>query len=582
MSELMQQTAPHFIIKKYRSILWATVIVEAVNYIVSLTDSVVAGNILGSDALAAIGVLAPFMAVATFVASIVNSGTVMRYSYYVGCFDKKRAGEITGQGVFMALAAGAVYVMLLYVLKNPVLAQITPPGEVRDYANQYYDLILPLFFLLPVSYLSDSLLVADGGEKLSTVANLIFIFNNIGLSVLFADWWGIRGIAIASVLSELLFILLIGFHFLGGKNNLQMVAHWSKADFMEIFRNGIVKASTHVMEAILILIINFFALRYFDKETLILLVLVENFLGLLTVFIGLAMAAQPLIGTLVGEKNTRALRALMRTVLLDMLKAGLVLTVLVLLFAPTLVRAFGISEKELLGQGVVALRIVGTTLIPHAVLVLFFVYYYLIGEQKLAFTICVRKNLISPAVLAIFLAVLMKSQMGMWIGLMLAPITAFLICVQAIYVRYGKNQFVWLLPRERDARIFIYDFALMPKEIAALSRTVQNLLKQRGVNSRTCNLIAVYVEDVWMLIREKNQKRENLKGECTLIIEDGGVRVIFRDSGTIFNITDEDAPADSFRQYIVANMMMYPDWKANMTTTGYNRNELFFGEGING
>ena len=53
----MQQTKPLFLIRKYRSILWAAVIVEAVNYIVSLTDSIISGNLIGSDALTAIGLM---------------------------------------------------------------------------------------------------------------------------------------------------------------------------------------------------------------------------------------------------------------------------------------------------------------------------------------------------------------------------------------------------------------------------------------------------------------------------------------------------------------------------------------------
>ncbi len=46
----------------------------------------------------------------------------------------------------------------------------------------------------------------------------------------------------------------------------------------------------------------------------------------------------------------------------------------------------------------------------------------------------------------------------------------------------------------------------------------------------------------------------------------------------VSNVTDTDALPDSFRQYVVANMMVAQDKKAYLTTTGYNRNELFFAE----
>ena len=131
----------------------------------------------------------------------------------------------------------------------------------------------------------------------------------------------------------------------------------------------------------------------------------------------------------------------------------MILTALTLLFAPFLVRAFGIDTEPLLSEGVTALRIVSATLPLHAIQVLFFIYYYLLDRQALAFFVGLLKNLISPVVMA--------------------------------------------------------------------------------------------------------------------------VRMILRDSGILFDVTDADSLPDSLRQYVVARMMVAHDKKAYLTTTGYNRIELF-------
>ncbi len=138
----------------------------------------------------------------------------------------------------------------------------------------------------------------------------------------------------------------------------------------------------------------------------------------------------------------------------NMLAAGVILTALTLLFAPFLVRAFGIDTEPLLSEGVTALRIVSATLPLHAIQVLFFIYYYLLDRQALAFFVGLLKNLISPVVMA--------------------------------------------------------------------------------------------------------------------------VRMILRDSGILFDVTDADSLPVSLRQYVVARMMVAHDKKAYLTTTGYNRIELFF------
>ena len=104
----IERNKSRFYQKKYRSILRAAIIVEAVNFIVSLTDGIVAGNVLGADAFAAIGLLAPFLSISTFLASIVNTGTVLNYSYEIGKFNKRCANEFFSQGVIAALLVGAL------------------------------------------------------------------------------------------------------------------------------------------------------------------------------------------------------------------------------------------------------------------------------------------------------------------------------------------------------------------------------------------------------------------------------------------------------------------------------------------
>ena len=85
------------------------------------------------------------------------------------------------------------------------------------------------------------------------------------------------------------------------------------------------------------------------------------------------------------------------------------------------------------------------------------------------------------------------------------------------------------------------------------------------------------IEDLLCLVMEKNAPaKKPLLAECTLIFEKNGVRVILRDEGKTFTLTDTDAKVDSILQYIVANELSAAQSKVYITTTGYNRNELYF------
>lgn len=577
----MEQTKSLFIFRRYRSILTAAIIVEAVNYIVSLTDSIVAGNLVNSSALAAIGLFAPFLSFITFLSSIIISGTTLNYSFEIGRFDKRRALEFFSQGVYMALLTGALFSAALFAFRGLIIPGLTSSAVMQQYLREYYSVILLFYLIFPVSHYLDNMTVADGGEKLSAAANIVFIVSNVLLSILFARLWGVKGIALASLVSRLLFILILSAHFLGKKSTLRLLRHWSLRDFLTVVRSGGVKASIYALEGLTLLAVNLFTVRCFGSDTLILLVMMEKFLGLLTLFIGLAMAAQPLISTLSGEKNNKALRLLMRTVSFDMLAAGLILSLLTLLFTPYLVGAFGISAEPLRGQGVVALRIVAATLPLHALQLLYFIYYNLIGQQRAALTLSVSKNLISPLVLVALLSLIIKTGLGIWLGCSLAPLVSLIVCSLLIFLRCTKKRgepFPLLIPRDNEDRTFIYDFAVTAENAVAVSRTADAVLQGFPVSEQTRTFLCLTLEEMLMLIREKNGEKI-VFAECTILVEPEGVRMILRDSGRLFDITEADARADSFRQYVVAALMLAHEYKAYLITTGYNRNELFFPSG---
>ncbi len=462
------------------------------------------------------------------------------------------------------------------ISRDAILSCIAPPGGIERYAREYYDIMLLYFLLNLLMYVLAATLVADGGEKLAAVANVTSVALNVALSILFVGPWGIRGIAIATVLSRLVFLLLVSIHFFGKKNTLRLCRHWKWADGVAIVKNGVVLASTYALEALTIFAIHLFAVLRFDNDTRILLVMLEKFLGILAMFLGMALGAQPLIGTLNGEKNKKVLRYLIKVVCHDLTAVSLALTLLTFAFAPFLVRAFGIGDAALLGQGTVALRIVCATLVSQTVLVCFFALYYMLELELLAFTVSVFRSLISPLMLAVALSLSTGSPTGIYVGLAAAPVVSILACTLGICRRYGRDRYLFVISRDMDDNTFIYDFEISPENAAAMSHTANEVLRAFSVSERVRMLVGVFIEDTLLLVLEKNAGRAKLDAECTIIVEDGGVRLILRDSGVIFNITDGDAPADSFRQYVVANMMVKLERKANITTIGYNRNELFF------
>ena len=109
-----------------------------------------------------------------------------------------------------------------------------------------------------------------------------------------------------------------------------------------------------------------------------------------------------------------------------------------------------------------------------------------------------------------------------------------------------------------------------------MSETAEQIFRTAQASVKSGTTASLLLEEILMLIYEKNAGKKKLFAECTILSEPAGMRMILRDSGILFDVTDADTLPDSLRHYVVARMMVAHDKKAYLTTTGYNRIELFF------
>lgn len=571
----MNETHPQFLINKYKSILAAAIIEEMVVFLISLTDSIVAGNLIDKNALMIVGLVAPILNVALFVTAVINGGTIRNYSYYIGSFKRERANEFFSLGVLASVGGGIIISLSLLLAREWYISTLSISKTTAELTRSYYNVILIYIALEPLSCVLDNIMISEGEERIAAAANILEICNNVVFSVIFAMYWGVAGVAMASVLSKVIFLVIVIGRLLRVKSGIRLIWHWNIDDFLIICNLGFVRASTFVFTALMTMVMNAYILNVYGNDILVILVMVEQYLGLSSLFLGVSMSIQSIIGTLIGEKNTKAGHYFMRFVTRVMAVFGLFVTLMTIIFAPLLVRLMGISSGRTYELAVPALRISCSTLFVQAIIILFFIYYYLRDFKWLALSLAFIKDFLFPLGLVLFLNMALDTSSITWFSLMLAPIASIIIGAAIVFILSKKADFPFMISHEHDNKIHIFGFNLDEYTIVEMSRTAEKLAK--NYPDRIRRLLALYVEEMLMLILQKNKEADKtVNVECTLMLLDDSVRMIIRDSGIIFNLTDSDTLPDSFRQYIVSNMINALDNKAHIRTTGYNRNEFFF------
>lgn len=281
-----------------------------------------------------------------------------------------------------------------------------------------------------------------------------------------------------------------------------------------------------------------------------------------------------IIGSIIGN-GLGIIKRLMRMAAQAAILEGVVVNVLVIVFAKQFCLLFGITAGAALAPAIVAVRIVSFGLVFCSAVSLFTSYYMLIDHIGLSVAVTVLKDGILYSFLPLLGSVI-AGEKGMWIAFVIAPIVTLVISLAYVYLRYGKELFPYLL-KGMDSEILVFDDVLTNESATGLSEKVENLLEEHNYPKGMANKAALFVEEIGLTILEQNKKEKNgLLIELSVFFEENSALIIERDSGKIFDITDPDQKIEGLSGFILSGLMEMHKEKAYLTTTGYNRNMMRF------
>ena len=111
-----------------------------------------------------------------------------------------------------------------------------------------------------------------------------------------------------------------------------------------------------------------------------------------------------------------------------------------------------------------------------------------------------------------------------------------------------------------------------PEDVIRARDAIGDELRQRGYDNRTITRVALLFEELFMLLHEKNAGRA-VQGECALLLEGDHIRLIARDTGIKFNLSDSDMEVSSLRSYVVSRVAeTISTDKRHLVTMSFNRN----------
>lgn len=536
-----------------------------------MIDNVIAGNLLGLGAVAAIGMSLSVFMLFSGCAGILETGAVALCARALGNRDADRVNVLFSVSLAAALAVGAV-LSAGGVAGAGALATMlgAASGELHADAAAYLSGICSGAFAIVLLQLLMGFTRLDNAPQLGIVAIVGMsvcdvVFNLVAVCVFDL---GLRGMGLATALAYCVAVGICCTHFLSKDNTLHLVNPVPHVGQLAgVLKTGLPDSLTRATVMVRTFTFNWLLLTVASAgavAALSMLSSVNSFASSVT--IGVGQTATLLCGIFFGEEDRGALKATLRTGMRMGLVLSCALCAVVFAFAPQVVGLFGL-EGDAEAFGVVAVRAFILCVPIDLINQLFVNYYQGTGNVRAASAIAVGQSGLFAVLFALgtvwfwgATAVWTSFLVGEAVTLALQLIVACVLwrrrvakgaadgapeAAADVRERASLLDKMMYLPEtfQQDWRAW-RAFSCDPDiaSVAACSQQVAAWCEAQGIDGRRSYLVPLAVEEMAANAVEHGfAKTKHPAIDVKLILKRDGTLVLrMRDNGAAFNPMDLD------------------------------------------
>lgn len=170
----------------------------------NMVDSIFIGHGVGALAISGLAITFPLMNLSTAFGAMVGVGAATILSVRLGQKDYSSANRILGNCLTMKVITGVVFMAVCLIWLDPILRFFGATDNTLPYAREYMQVILAGNIFTHIYFGQNALLRSISKPKIAMCSTIMTVLINTALDPLFiyVFGWGIRGAAIATVLSQ--------------------------------------------------------------------------------------------------------------------------------------------------------------------------------------------------------------------------------------------------------------------------------------------------------------------------------------------------------------------------------------------
>lgn len=341
-----------------------TISAQLINMLYNVVDRIYIGHMaeVGDLALTGVGVCMPIILIVSAFAALISSGGAPRASIFMGRGDKDSAERTMGSCFSMQIIISVILTAVLLIWHRDLLLAFGASENTISFAAGYIQIYAFGTIFVQLTLGMNAYITAQGFAKVGMYTVVIGAVANIILDpiFIFALDLGVRGAALATVISQAISCAFVVTFLIGKKSILRLKLSTLKIDpklALPCLALGLAPFVMQASESVISVCFNSSLLKYGGDIAVGAMTILTSVMQFAMLPLqGLAQGAQPIISYNYGAKNKDRVKAIFKLLLTSSLIYSVTLWLGVLIFPRAFASIFT-SEIALLDFTAPALRI---------------------------------------------------------------------------------------------------------------------------------------------------------------------------------------------------------------------------------
>jgi putative MATE family efflux protein len=409
----------------------------------NIVDTIFIARWVGTLGIAGVSIAFPVQLIIMAVAGAVGIGGASVISRRLGANKLDDANHVFGNVIVIVIGVSAIGVIIGMIWLDPILYLFGSTDEILPYARDYLSIILFGTIFFAFAFSMNNIVRAEGNAKIAMYTMLISAILNIILDpiFIFVLEMGVRGAALATVISQATTAIYLVFYFFSGKSSLTLYVANLKPNLpliKEIFAIGSSAFARQVSGSLMFIVINHSLVFYGGTLGVAVFGIIHKIImfSLMPMF-GIVQGLQPIVGYNYGAKQNERVS---QSILLAFKVATMIAIVafIVMMAVPKQILHIFSNDQNVIDMGSNALRITFCLAFTIGIQMITGGVFQALGKARTALVLSMSRQIIFLIPLVLILPHFFD-LLGVWLAFPIADLLSFALALW--YIKRNKSIF---------------------------------------------------------------------------------------------------------------------------------------------